>query len=180
MTDDSLVYIKQVKLGQDQECITMIQFHENITKIGSDYESVPQELSRFERYHGYGPQDRKIASYSGPKQKFGLIGTRKCRGTMPKFKSWHNKKHCSSFLWINNEELVREKILFQPWKAWEDLNLCNEVDKNGYNVLKLNYFEFTKTHSRDNFLLYKWKDQDYNVRDNPIYIDKENETREFH
>ena len=91
---------------------------------------------------------------------FGIIGFRKTRGTGSSFKSWFSKKHCSSLMLLNNDELMKRDLLFKPWPAWEDLNLCNEVEEKGLIVLKLNAFGVTKTRNSLTTDLYCWTESD--------------------
>ena len=61
---------------------------------------------------------------------------------------------------------MEKNILFEPWQAWEDLKLFNEADEKELNVVKMNFFEFTKIHSRVNSaVLYEWSDKDFGMID---------------
>ena len=160
MVDDTLLYLKQFSsIDGEYQNITMLELHQQFMKIGSTHENVPFHVRDFQR-HAHLPDSKLIASYSGPLDTFGLIGARKIRASN-KIKTYHAKRHCTSFFWMNNHLLVERNILFQPWKAWEDLELSNQVDASKLNVVKLMTIEFIKIHSRDNMMLYEWNDSDF-------------------
>ena len=160
MADDSLVYLKQFQsLSEESKNISMLTLHNQLQKIGSVTENVPMTVGDYEHHEMY-PDSKVIASYSGPQETFALIGARKTRASN-QIKTLHAKRQCTSFYWMNNSLLVERNILFQPWKAWEDLNLSNQADADSLNVVKLMSIEFVKIHSRDNLILYEWKDSDF-------------------
>ena len=40
---------------------------------------------------------------------------------------------------------MKRGILFKPWVAWEDLNICNVAEDNGLKVVKLNAYAMVKS-----------------------------------
>ena len=135
MCDDSIIYLQKVPLQQN---LSMPEIHEHFLRIGSDVEEVPEGLD-FNRYPSLPPDSTTIESYSGPRNDFAIIGVKKRNKYSDSVKISYSKKHCSSFFWINNKILMDNKILFEPWTAWEDLKLCNDVDAKSLNVVKMNY-----------------------------------------
>ena len=171
MVDDAIVYLKKVQnedsAGPELSCTTMIELHQELLKVGSVKQNVPEIHLEYDRHKDYPPDsngDRSniLASYSGPEKDYAFIGLRKSRNFRP---SWTipSKRHCTSFFWINNDVLMKENILFEPWKAWEDLKICNDADVKNLNVVKISSFQFTKIHSRDSSLLYAWSDNDFEI-----------------
>ena len=160
MVDDTLVYLKQLLSTEESQPINMLHLHKQFQQIGSTNHNVPSNMTDFDR-HDRIQDPNVIAAYSGPLDEYAFIGARKNRGIQTKIKTFHAKRHVSSFFWINNDILVKKEILFEPWKVWEDLQISNEADAKGLNVVKLNAIEFTKIHGRDSSLLYEWKDDDF-------------------
>ena len=162
MTDDSIVYIKRVqKYGNDPLLCNMLELHQELIQIGSEKLLVPEphQSQQYERHQEF--QDSNvIASYSGPSKEFAIIGFRKSRNRTPQFTS-PSKRHCTSFIWVNNMVLMNNNIFFEPWNAFEDLKICNDADGQKLNVVKINIFEFTKIHSRDTPTLYEWMENDF-------------------
>ena len=105
----------------------MIELHQELLKVGSEEETVPEIHLEYDRHKDYGHISNVVASYSGPKKDYAIIGIRKSRNRRPQY-TIPSKRHCTSFFWLNNEALIRENILFEPWKAWEDLKICNDAD----------------------------------------------------
>ena len=172
MIDDAIVYLKKVQNednGPELSCTTMIELHQELLKVGSEEQTVPEIHLEYDRHKDYPPDsngDRSsvVASYSGPEKDYAIIGLRKSRNVRARQTvRIPSKRHCTSFLWLNNNVLMKENILFEPWKAWEDLKICNDADAKNLNVVKISSFEFTKIHSRDNALLYQWADNDFHV-----------------
>ena len=74
-----------------------------LLRIGSEQHSFPEDLE----FDVHKDIDRsycdKVAAFSGPLKTFGILGIRKNKGMRP-IKSWFAKKHCTSLLYINNED----------------------------------------------------------------------------
>ena len=169
MTDDTICYIKSFQDNEDGHGLMITNFlelHKQFMQIGSEIDNVPSTHKIYKRHEAYDDKSEVIASYSGPKKEFAIIGPKKARNNSKSIFSAPSKKHCTSFFWINNEVLLEKNILFEPWQAWEDLKLFNEADEKELNVVKMNFFEFTKIHSRDNSaVLYEWSDKDFGMID---------------
>ena len=169
--DDTIIYFQKGKVGRNgmvlrdsQNYIKMvpaslIEITNGIKEIGSADTFVPNCIE-FEAHENFS-QSRKIQAYSGPKSGFGIIGLRKYRLKRPQVNLF-NKSHCQSFFYIvNNDSLVENNILFNPWQAWEDLCFSNDVDsKTDKHVAKLQFYEFRKIHGRDSLKLYTWSENE--------------------
>ena len=154
MCDDTIIYINKKTDETD-----MLQVNEDFMKIGSGVEDVPNEI-RYQKHPDL-QESNKIESYSGPRQEFAIIGVKK-RNRYPPRRFWpYSKRHCHSFMWLNNDLLMEQDVLFEAWPVWEDLKFCNDADSKSLHVIKINSFELTKVPSRDSPLLYMWKDEDF-------------------
>ena len=168
MADDTILYLKQGFLNEEcelsMENISLLGLFDHIKKIGSDSYEIPTEHQKdFEPHRDTkSPQRTKICAYSGPLKNFGIIGFRKTRGCRTSFKSFFSKSHCTSFLYLNNEALVKNEVFFQPWKCWEDLHLCNDAETANLIVVKMKLFEFTKVNVKSQLrdLLHLWEESD--------------------
>ena len=134
----------------------------SVAKIGSITDQVPEKHKNFKRHGDYVKFSLSdmVVSYSGPKSNYAIIGFRKTRGTGGNFKSWFAKKHCTSLMFLNNEELMKKGILFEPWHAWEDLKICNEAEEKDLIVIKLNAFAIVKQRTSLGHDLYVWNEDD--------------------
>ena len=167
LSDDSILYLKQgisssTNSGLQMEHIRLLKLNNYLSQLGNDYHEVPKEHRHFERHPHSEPNSIKTLAYSGPFSSFGIIGFRICRRTHRNFNSYFAKKHCCCLVYLNNKALVNNEIFYKPWKAKEDLVLCNDADKCGLTVLKFNLFEVFKVNIKSQFdnLLYKWTDCD--------------------
>ena len=168
MADDTIIYLKKVlEINGRPKCISMLELHEDFKKIGSVTSPLPIHLGNYEK-HPDVPEANSVASYSGPLNTFALIGPRKKRTIQYAIKTFHSKRHVSSFFWMNNDLLVQQGLFFEPWNAWEDLKLSNDADDKGLHVVKVNSFEFTNIHAKDQCLLYEWHEDDYNTKNGII------------
>ena len=166
MVDDSLVFFKETMIDEkglirrdvnfrlEKEDTSLYCLIKDLQKIGSNTEDVPLEHRGYTK-HPDCPQDSdKIETFSGPQIQFGAFGARKYRPNQAQ-RNMFRKTHLTSFIMINNKAL-NNRALFKAWRAREDLHFCNDVDNAGLHVVKLAFFEFFKTHSRDPLDLYIW------------------------
>ena len=59
---------------------------------------------------------------------------------------------------------MKRGILFKPWVAWEDLNICNVAEDNGLKVVKLNAYAMVKSRTTLGSDIYIWNDSDMITR----------------
>ncbi len=60
---------------------------------------------------------------------------------------------------VNNDALMKRGLLYQPWKAWEDLHMNNLLDSKDLLVLKLYKVKFMKALIKDAALLCPWDEK---------------------
>ena len=105
MVDDAIVYLKKVQnednTGPELSCTTMIELHQELLKIGSVKQNVPEIHLEYDRHKDYPPDsngDRSnvLASYSGPEKDYAFIGLRKSRNVRSR-RTIPSKRHCTSF-----------------------------------------------------------------------------------
>ena len=86
-------------------------------------------------------------SYTGPPDKYGVIGIKKHnRYNTTRVVNAFKNTHVFSLCLINVKALQRKEIKYKPWQAWEDLDLNNECDDKGLYVVKYNRFKMVKRH----------------------------------
>ena len=86
-------------------------------------------------------------SYTGPPDKYGVIGIKKHnRYNTTRVVNPFKNTHVFSLCLINISALQSEGIKYKPWQAWEDLNLNNQCDNKGLYVVKYNRFKMVKRH----------------------------------
>ena len=86
-------------------------------------------------------------SYTGPPDKYGVIGIRKHnRYNTTRVVNPFKNTHVFSLCLINVRALQSEGIKYKPWQAWEDLDLNNECDNKDLYVVKYNRFKLVKRH----------------------------------
>ncbi len=139
------------------EPATLLEIIKHVTKIGE--EGLPMDVEEaFEPHNDYKSTDAEesIAAYTGPKRTYGIIGIFKCSQRPSRFTKPFQKRHCTSFVWLNNDKLMAEGLLYQPWQAHEDLNMNNRVDRKGFHVLKMYGFKVFKQQLQDSCFLYPW------------------------
>ena len=55
---------------------------------------------------------------------------------------------------------MKRGILFKPWVAWEDLNICSVAEDHGLTVVKLNAYAMVKSRTTLGNDIYIWNDSD--------------------
>ena len=171
LCDDSIVSFRAAAKTMDGQLATNekgeiqmenVSFYDvdlELRKIGSDVLKVPDDIGHYNRHPEFVEYSNKIASYSGPRKNYGIMGICKYRPDLPRKQDSFNKVHVSSFMKINVKALTERNILFPPWKTHDDLHLCNEVDQAGLHVLQLNHFQYVKACSSDPLGLYIWHEK---------------------
>ena len=59
---------------------------------------------------------------------------------------------------------MKRGILFKPWVAWEDLNICSVAEDHGLTVVKLNAYAMVKSRTTLGSDIYIWNDSDMITR----------------
>ncbi|CAH1775368.1 unnamed protein product [Owenia fusiformis] len=141
MIDDNLAAFKEVKEQEGflernngtlkTENIPLYGVLKHLEKIGSE-----NTLGK--------STENIISSYSGPLSKYGIVGMIKLRKGSLRVKKPFKQTHVHSLVFVNIKALKAKGVKYRPWPVFEDLNMNNDADKAGLNVVKFSRFFMVK------------------------------------
>ena len=143
--DDGKEYIARDADNQvSQKRVPLFRVLKHLESIfDSDGEPPMDTFEAHEKYTGLLTR----SSYTGPPDKYGVIGIKKHnRYNTTRVVNPFKNTHVFSLCLINVTALQSEGIKYKPWQAWEDLDLNNECDNKGLYVVKYNRFKMVKRH----------------------------------
>ncbi|CAH1802279.1 unnamed protein product [Owenia fusiformis] len=156
MIDDNFAAFKEVREARDQlgfivernahdgtletKNVPLYGVLKHLENIGSENHFVVQNT--------YTPKkeckENTISSYTGPLSEYGIVGMLKMREGSLRVTKPFKQTHVYSLVLVNIKALKAKGVKYKPWPVFEDLNMNNDADIKGLNVVKFSRFFMVK------------------------------------